>query len=506
MCSYRNFFIRFPVIVFSFCFISCSDVLFPEFKVENVSYDDNKVTVKFSAEVDGDSAKKAISLQEDDTEITGTFFCSGNKISFFPKDGIRKNYDYDLAITTLCEDSKGISLEKDFHYSFSTRAEHTRPEIISISPANQQHIEDELEYISIVFSKPVTRESFIDSLEISPAFEYFLDFKDDDKEVHLVPKAPLTLNTDYTITVNTGLSDFSRNNLMEDKKSVFFYKKKNDFASCAVSVYDKADTLLATLGANENKRNISTDCSIRFDFGHKMDFSAASAYFYFTPSVDYKITKDEINGKYIIFELSNAKWNTEYNVTILNGLPDVYGQRYEDIKSFAFTTDNEKNAPPCFVNGIVQTSDWSSQTLSETDDFCYLSEDKNYSNISFSEYYAAGTGKKAEAYLSFYSSNESEGIDVYSLREGLSVSATNSCCQIIIKTINRIELDGIPEKIKVLFGEDFFGVSKKVSIFNVIFEITNTSKSGEIHFVLENVIKDSLNNSLERKYDFILNK
>lgn len=151
MCSYRNFFIRFPVIVFSFCFISCSDVLFPEFKVENVSYDDNKVTVKFSAEVDGDSAKKAISLQEDDTEITGTFFCSGNKISFFPKDGIRKNYDYDLAITTLCEDSKGISLEKDFHYSFSTRDEHTRPEIISISPANQQYIEDELEYISIVF-------------------------------------------------------------------------------------------------------------------------------------------------------------------------------------------------------------------------------------------------------------------------------------------------------------------------------------------------------------------
>ena len=506
MRSYRSFFIRFPVIVFSFCFISCSDVLFPEFKVETVSYDDNKVTVKFSADVDEDSAKKSISLQEDDSEITGTFFCSGNKISFFPKDGIKKNYDYDLAISTLCEDSKGVSLEKDYHYSFSTREEHTKPEILSISPDNQQFIEDELEYISIVFSEPVTRESFIDSLEISPAFEYFLDFKDYDKEVHLIPKAPLTLNTDYTITVNTGLSDFSRNNLMEDKKSVFFYKKKSDFASCDVSVYDKADTLLATLAADENKHNIPTDCSIRFDFSHEMDFSAASAYFYFTPNVDYKITKDEINGKYIIFELSNAKWNTKYNVTILNGLPDVYGQRYEDIKSFAFTTDNEKNTPPCFVKGIVQTSDWKNQSLSETDDFCYLSEDKNYSNISFSEYYTAGTGKNAEAYLMFYSSNGSDGIDVYSLREGLSVSATNSCCQIIIKTINRVELDDILEKIKVLFDEDFSGVSRKVNIFNVIFEITNTSKSGEIHFVLENVIKDSLNNSLERKYNFILNK
>lgn len=506
MCSYRNFFIRFHVIVFSFCFISCSDVLFPEFKVDNVSYDDKKITVKFSAAVDEDSAKKSISLQEDDTEITGTFLCSGNKISFFPKDGIRKNYDYDLSVSTLCEDSKGISLEKDFHYSFSTRDEHTRPEILSISPDNQQFIEDELEYISIVFSEPVTRESFIDSLEISPAFEYFLDFKDDGNEVHLIPSSPLTLNSDYTITVNTGLSDFSRNNLMEDKKSVFFYKKKNVFASCDVSVYDRADTLLTTLSIDENKHDIPTDCSIRFDFDHKMDFSAASAYFYFTPSVDYKIIKDEIDGKYIIFELSDAKWNTEYNITILNGLPDVYGQRYEDIKSFAFTTDNEKNAPPCFVKGIVQTADWEKQALIETDDFCYLSEDKNYSNISFSEYYTAGTGKKAEAYLMFYSSNASEGIDIYSLREGLSVSATNSCCQMIIKTISLVGLDAVPEKIKVLFNEDFSAASRKINIFNVVFEITNTSKSGEIHFILDNGIKDTLDNSLERKYDFILNK
>lgn len=143
MCLYRNFSIRFQIIVFSFCFISCSDILFPEFRVDSVSYDDKKVTVKFSADVDEDSAKKSISLQEDDTEITGTFLCSGNKISFFPKDGIRKNYDYDLAISTLCEDSKGISLKKDFHYSFSTRDEHTRPEILSITPDNQQFIEGE---------------------------------------------------------------------------------------------------------------------------------------------------------------------------------------------------------------------------------------------------------------------------------------------------------------------------------------------------------------------------
>ena len=70
MCSYRNFFIRFQIIVFSFCLVSCSDVLFPEFKVDDVSYDDKKITVKFSDDVDEDSAKKSISLQEDDTEIT----------------------------------------------------------------------------------------------------------------------------------------------------------------------------------------------------------------------------------------------------------------------------------------------------------------------------------------------------------------------------------------------------------------------------------------------------
>ena len=64
MCSYRNFFIRFHVIVFSFCFISCSDVLFPEFKVDDVSYDDKKITVKFSAAVDEDSAKKSVFFQK----------------------------------------------------------------------------------------------------------------------------------------------------------------------------------------------------------------------------------------------------------------------------------------------------------------------------------------------------------------------------------------------------------------------------------------------------------
>ena len=100
----------------------------------------------------------------------------------------------------------------------------------------------------------------------------------------------------------------------------------------------------------------------------------------------------------------------------------------------------------------------------------------------------------------------SNGIDVHSLREGLSVSSTNNCCQIVIKNIERTDSTVVPSNVLSLFNQEINTTNRKVDIFYVVFEITNTSNSGELHFVFDSDIKDTLNNKLDRKYDLILNK
>ena len=502
MHSCKYFIITF---LFISLFISCSNILLPELEVIDVSYDNDKIKIQFSAEISSDSIHKSISLLEDGSSLSGQYQCQENQVYFFPKDGIKKNYDYDLSVTTMCEDKRGNSLTKDFHYSFSTREEKIRPQILSISPNNQQYIDANPEYIDIIFSESISKDSFIKALNISPSIEYFLEFYNNDTEVHIIPIKPLKLNTDYFITINTELSDLSRNTLLEDYKCMFYNCKNDIISSYTVSAYEN-DMLITKLEMNENTKGIPTNCSIRIDFEKQMDLSAVSAYFYFSPTLEYKIIKDEIDGKYVIFNISNAEWNTKYDLTILSGLPDIYGQRLEDTKVYSFTTNNEKNNPPCFVEGIIQTSEWQNDELYEITDFSYLCENKNFSNISFSDYYKSGESKEVESYLIFYTSTNSEGIDIYSLREGFSVSTTNSCCQLVVKTVNRVDVNSIPNKIKKVFDSEIFTTDRKVDVFNLVLEITNTSKSGEIHFILDNGIKDTLNNSLDRKYDFILNK
>ena len=375
MYSYKNIFIIMMFILSSFCF-SCSQYLFPELKVKGVSYDDKKIIITFSDEIEKDSVQKSISLVEDDSSVTGYFQCTGNKVLFYPVNGIRNNYDYDLMISTSCEDKNGISLANEYHKSFSTRKEHDRPQIISITPNNQLSINGNLEFIDIVFSEAIVQESFIKALSISPNFDFFLDFKNNDTNVRIIPKNQLALNTDYVITINTELEDLSRNFLLEDKKFMFYYNKTNNLPAYTVSVYNENDSFLAELELNKNIHDIPTNCSIQFNFSHAMDLSAVSAYFYFTPTVDYKIIKDEIDGKYVRFDISNAKWNTKYDLVFLHGLPDIYGQRFEEINLYTFTTDSELNNPPCFVEGIIQTSEWNNADLYETTNFSYLSEEK----------------------------------------------------------------------------------------------------------------------------------
>lgn len=503
MYSYKSIFI---ILLFTavFSLASCSDVIFPELNVSDVVYDDTKITINFTTDVDEDSIQKSITLLEDSASVIGYFNCLDSEVTFYPANGIQKNYDYDLSISTACEDRNGNSLKQDYHFSFSTRIEHDRPQVVSIVPSNQQVIETDLTYIDITFSEPILQESFINALDISPSIDYFLDFNDNDSQVKIIPQKPLTLNTDYVITINTDLSDLARNTMLEEKKYMFFYNRKDILPDYKVSVYDTDDLHITELNPNTNKHNIPTDCSIRIDFEHKMDLSAVSAYFYFTPTVDYKILKDEINGKYVIFNILNAQWNTKYDLTFLTGMPDIYGQRYQNVQVFTFTTDNELNMPPHFLEGIIQTSAWQNTSLYETIDYAYLSEEKNYSNISFSNDYTVGNTRKSEAYLIFHTSNQSNGIDVYSLREGLSVSATNNCCQIVIKTIEKIDV--LPSKVSNLFNADLNDTTGKIDIFYVVLEITNSSNSGLIHFILETEIHDTLKNQLDRKYDFILNK
>lgn len=505
MHTYKNFFLA-ALFLILFFFISCSHYLFPVLEVNGVVYDDDKIQITFSAEVDEESVQKAVSLLEDNAALGGYFNFSGDTVLFYPENGIKKNYDYDFCISTACEDKKGNSLMKDYNQSFSTRDEHERPQIISITPNNQDSIDSELEYIDITFSEAISRDSFVNALDISPSVDYFLDFLSDDTCVRIIPKNPLTLNKDYVITINTELNDLSRNSLLEDKRYMFYYNKKDILPAYTISVFDKDNNFITNLESEQNINDIPTNCSIKVEFEHKMDFSAVSAYFSFTPTVDYKIIKDEIESKYIIFDIKDAEWNTKYDLKFLAGMPDAYGQRFEGIHNFSFTTDSELNNPPAFVEGVIMTSDGNNSSLYETIDFSYLSEEKNYSNIAFADTFTAGNAIQTDAYLIFYTSNESEGMDLYSIRDGFSVSVTNSCCQIVIKTIDRISQSELPSKILNLFSEEISSSTRKVDIIYVNLEVTNTSNSGTLHFILDSEITDTLKNHLDRKYDLILNK
>lgn len=485
--------------------LSCGERLMPELEVEDFNWDSEKISIKFSEEPSPVSIHAAFSLTEDGSATTGTFEFKDETIYYYPDNLIRKNYDYTLIISTKAEDTKGRSLTENFIRKFSTREENTPPYIKETSPSTETKLSEQPKEISIEFSEPVTRESFISALSVTPSFDYAISYSDNDSLFKLLPLENLKVNSNYTITVSTSLEDYHRNKLLEEYSFIFTCQEKWTSPAYNIEIIQKdgENKEISNKGFYDSLEKTSI---LHISFSDEMQLSDAASLFSVSPKCNYSLKTDKLENKYIEISFPAPDWGAEYTILFQGGLKDIYGNKIENDTVFTLCFDNEKDRPVEFVSGYMQTGDWTSKIIDDLN-FKKISGENNFTPIIFSEYYPAGKTIESMLYLIFSTSKKSEGLLLESLLASISFSNTNSSCTITPKKIQLLtENDYMSFPAENFINDCKNEISGEKSIVAINLEITNTSKSGIITLTLEKKIKDTLGNTMMNDCVFTLNK
>ncbi len=483
----------------------CSSILLPEFEVKSFFYDSQKLVVKFSGEADRLSVVKSVSFMEDEEGVAVTFGFFGDTVFIYPKNGIRSNYDYTLVISNEAEDVNGCSLGTNFVCPFSTRQEKARPYVVSISPENESNLNSDFQEIEINFSESIKKDTFEKSFSITPSFEYDLLWADSDSTVFVKAKSVIPPNTEYVIKIQSELEDLSRNTMADDFSSVIYYKI--DRIQPDFSLTLKADDYEEEIFDSTTTQSVPMDARLFITFDKPMKLSSASSHITITPSLSYEIEKDDINGSYLILDFNDAKWAQQYELRIEKGLSDLLGNSVSDSKKYTLVFNNEKDRPVSFVEGYFQLAQWTEQ-VHGSDEYKLLNDSTNYSPLTMKAMdFPADTDKDCNMFFVFSCSRDSDGIDLLSAMDSISVSQTNSCCSIELRRMKILSPEDYDtEMISTLFTGAVDFSSEKISVVKVSFQFRNSDREGLVTITIDGDIKDSLENKMQKDKVFVLSK
>ncbi len=497
-------------------FSSCSSLLLPALEVKSFDYDSSKITVEFSQSVLESSAQKSFSLTQDLKSVNGVFYFNGKVVQFFPENGIQENYDYVFSITTDCEDEAYRSLSKKFVKEFSTRIDKTSPEVLSVTLENNEELKEKA--IVIQFSKTIDTASFFNSISVTPTFEYFTFFENEQKTVKLVPLEELLKNTDYKIVISTELMDCSRNYLKEKYIKTLSPVKKYETPTINCSIFNENNNEelfldCAEFKTNENGENIlkvenvPLNSKIRFNFNQKMNLDGIANKVSVFPVSSYSLTKDEIDAKWFELKLKECEWGKTYRICLSSEIADVYSNKTEKENILYLTFDREEERPPEFIEGYLQVSAFTKEDIEKS--YKVLSASTNYEYLIFdSSVFECGTEVESVLYLVFASCNseKNSGINVYSLLDKFSITTSNNCAVITIKKIESTddELKSFP--LKDIISNEVLQLNQKVSVVKCTLGVKNNASRGIIQFNLETGFTDSLENAAVEGFAFKFNK
>lgn len=364
---------------------------------------------------------------------------------------------------------------------------------------------------------------FFNSISVIPGFEYFTFFEDEGKTIKLIPLEELLKNTDYKITISTDLMDCSRNYLKEKfVKTVSTGKKYEAPAvNCTILSTDNKKHLFLDCSEldcsefEENKngekilkvKNVSLNSKIRFNFDEKMSFEGISSEVSIFTVCSYSLTKDEIDSKWFELKLKDAEWGKTYRICLSAEITDAYSNKIGKENFLYVTFDFEEERPPAFIEGYLQISSFSEENYKNS--FKVLNANSNYDYLIFDPaVYEAETEAESVLYLVFSSSNDEKnsGINVYSLLDKFSITASNNCANISIEKIELIdnEIENFP--LKNIIRSEVLQLKQKLSVVKCTLRVKNNAEKGIIQFNLESGFTDSLENAAVEGFAFKFNK
>lgn len=495
----RNIFIKLICVIFTSFTISCSNHFFHSFHVEKIQIIDNKIKITFSSKPDFISIKNSLTICQDDYYLDGIFTSEGNSIIFTPFTEDFDNHDYKITLSTEAEDTKGISLLENYHYSFSTK-----PQVPDFKILNFKYT---LSDLTFNFTNQVDEKSFHDNFTIKPETPFIINFDDTDKMVVIKFTKSLSPTIRYFITLNQDTVDIYNNKLKTKYENNFIINPDIPLTDYEVFFTD-TNNALTKLDQSKLNESIPQKNPLTFKFSQKINMDSVTSGIIITPKINFKIEKDlYLKDSFKISFTEFPEYNSTYELIVKDSITDIYSKPVPS-KTINLRFNNSIDIKPDFITMILCTND---STVK-------LDQDKTPQDLIFNpQFYPTVSGISSQSlscYLLFSSSPDSTGINIFSAMENITFSTTNSCISITPEKMDILNLKDIEASDE--YSEILHFLSNEISqlhnsnlipsIIKIDFKIQNSSNPGLIKININQNLCDSLNNKIKDNINLLINK
>jgi hypothetical protein len=465
----------------------CAQWLLPSLRVLSCSLDEQAgiSRIRFSAPPTEESIYKSFTMTEDGTQLEGRFSFEGEELRFYPVNGIRPGREYAITISTIAEDHRGNSLEEEYYRLFSTKAEEEAPRIIGVLPADASILTEAPAEIRLSFSESVDPYSFDNALRISPAVSYVVQWEEDYREARIRPVKPLGLGKRYTISVSTALQDRARNAPLLPFTSSFLLGDGR--------LLPRADLAWSGAGGGGSlipgalNQGLPVDAQFSITFDCDVGIESLAGYIELQPALGINLSADKNSRSGASFRFTQRPaWGETYTLLVRRGITAAGGGETTEDLVFPLLFDAPEFMPPEFLGGIFKGSA-ESKVLSRETDFDFLV-------LNVVEYPSTGTPVAAELCLVFEVSQEAASLSPASAMAAFSLSVSNSCAAVSIKTLRVLDESSYRGS---LFNDPSLagGTGKQLCALVYGLEIENSERRGLIVFSINTSLKDRLGNS-----------
>jgi hypothetical protein len=475
--------------------IRCGSWLLPPLEVLSVSTE-GELRIDFSDPPTPASIRKAFSMTEDGVDLFGDFEFQGSRVIYRPVNGLREGREYFVLIGTEAEDEKGNSLEREFRYRFRTKEDTEGPLVVSIDPADESILTLPPETILLRFSEPVDPQSFGEALRISPSVNHILRWDTDEAAVEIVPLKPLDEGTRYTLTLSTALRDRFRNPMLLPYNATFLYGPDQEAPVFSLE-WENPSGLRGSLEAESLNQGIAGDAEFSLAFNKRIAVESVAGFLEIDPSLGISFTPDlESRDRGKIAFSQKPEWNKPYTLIVKQGIADTLGNKTRRDTRFPLLFNRGDFKPPVFVRGFLKNN-----SVYET-----IGGDSNFTTITLDALsFPVQTEKETELYLVFKVSEEADILSLVSAMSSLSLSVSNGCAYISVKTmevLNHAAYTGSP----VYDPLDQPETGERFCALLTGIEIENTAHQGMVTITIDGDLADSLGNTLGESVSIVWNK
>jgi alpha-2-macroglobulin len=248
--------------------------------------------------------------------------------SFKPSIALAGGTLYTVSVDPNLKDVDGTPLGNPYTWQFRTIV----PRVNSLYPADGQTLIPLKDpYLVIEFNQPMDRGSLLTAItlrnlstgaDVASTFVYPEGYQEAYTTVNIVPAAPLSLDTAYTLSVLPSARSASGEATLSNPQAITF----------TTVPLPKVDSTYPANGAV-----VPVDNSVQIAFNAPMDFSSFKDAVKISPEVEDFSLGDGGSTLYIYFK---QKPNTTYTITLDGKAADPYGNTIGEPYTFSFKVDN----------------------------------------------------------------------------------------------------------------------------------------------------------------------